>query len=79
MFDVFYSIFFIDPRHCSIVKATLEVAVLFKFMSYYGTFQIHELLFQILCGQYLPKTEPRKTIIDPYVTVEIFGIPKDSV
>ncbi|KAF7639855.1 Phosphoinositide phospholipase C [Meloidogyne graminicola] len=32
----------------------------------------------IICGQYLPKSEPGKSgIIDPYVSVEIIGIPND--
>uniref|UniRef100_A0A1I8AZ41 Phosphoinositide phospholipase C n=1 Tax=Meloidogyne hapla TaxID=6305 RepID=A0A1I8AZ41_MELHA len=32
----------------------------------------------IICGQYLPKAEPGKSgIVDPYVSVEIFGIPND--
>uniref|UniRef100_A0A915LXA0 Phosphoinositide phospholipase C n=1 Tax=Meloidogyne javanica TaxID=6303 RepID=A0A915LXA0_MELJA len=32
----------------------------------------------IICGQYLPKAEPGNSgIVDPYVSVEIFGIPND--
>ncbi|KAI1715497.1 phosphatidylinositol-specific phospholipase c, X domain-containing protein [Ditylenchus destructor] len=39
-----------------------------------------EMEFQlaIICGQYLPKPEPGKDIIDPYVSVEIFGVPSDE-
>jgi hypothetical protein len=32
----------------------------------------------VICGQYLPKSEPGSDIIDPYVSVEIFGIPLDE-
>ncbi|KAI1724955.1 phosphatidylinositol-specific phospholipase c, X domain-containing protein [Ditylenchus destructor] len=39
-----------------------------------------EMEFQlaIICGQYLPKPEPGKDIIDPYVSIEIFGVPLDE-
>ena len=33
----------------------------------------------IISAQYLPKSEPGKDIIDPYVTVQIFGVPKDEL
>ncbi|CAD6194196.1 unnamed protein product [Caenorhabditis auriculariae] len=32
----------------------------------------------IFSAQYLPKPEPGKDIIDPYVTVQIFGVPRDE-
>lgn len=32
----------------------------------------------IISGQYLPKPTPGNDVIDPYVTVEIFGIPADA-
>ncbi|CAI2350924.1 unnamed protein product [Caenorhabditis sp. 36 PRJEB53466] len=32
----------------------------------------------LFSAQYLPKSEPGKEIIDPYVSVQIFGIPKDE-
>ncbi|KHN75452.1 1-phosphatidylinositol 4,5-bisphosphate phosphodiesterase eta-1 [Toxocara canis] len=32
----------------------------------------------IISGQYLPKPTPGHDVIDPYVTVEIFGIPADA-
>lgn len=33
----------------------------------------------IISAQYLPKSEPGKDIIDPYVTVQVFGVPKDEL
>ncbi|KAL3118163.1 hypothetical protein niasHT_001937 [Heterodera trifolii] len=33
----------------------------------------------IICAQYLPKTEPdSNSIIDPYICVQIFGVPRDE-
>lgn len=33
----------------------------------------------VICGQYLPKSEPGiSDIVDPYVSVEMFGIPLDE-
>ena len=33
----------------------------------------------IICAQYLPKADPQGSdIVDPYVTLEIYGIPLDS-
>lgn len=32
----------------------------------------------VICGQYLPKPEPGKDIIDPFVSLEIFGISVDE-
>ncbi|CAI5449222.1 unnamed protein product [Caenorhabditis angaria] len=32
----------------------------------------------LFSAQYLPKSEPGKEIIDPYVSVQIFGIPRDE-
>jgi hypothetical protein len=32
----------------------------------------------IICGQYLPKAEPGNDIVDPYVTLEIFGVSSDE-
>lgn len=37
-----------------------------------------ELNLGIICAQYLPKAEPGHDIVDPYVTVEIFGIQGDE-
>ncbi|VDM23631.1 unnamed protein product [Toxocara canis] len=33
---------------------------------------------RIISGQYLPKPNPSEDIVDPYVTVETFGIPDDG-
>lgn len=32
----------------------------------------------LFSAQYLPKSEPGKEIIDPYVSVQIFGVPRDE-
>ncbi|KAH7729581.1 phosphatidylinositol-specific phospholipase C [Aphelenchoides avenae] len=32
----------------------------------------------VICGQYLPRPEPGSDIVDPYVTLEIYGIPVDE-
>ncbi|KAI6181026.1 Phosphoinositide phospholipase C [Aphelenchoides besseyi] len=33
----------------------------------------------IICGQWLPKSEPGMSdVVDPYVTIEIFGVPADE-
>lgn len=37
-----------------------------------------ELHLHVICGQYLPKAEPGRDIIDPYVAVEVFGMPGDD-
>jgi len=34
--------------------------------------------WQIISAQYLPKPDPSSGVIDPYVTIEIFGIPSDQ-
>ncbi|VDO96548.1 unnamed protein product [Heligmosomoides polygyrus] len=33
----------------------------------------------IISAQYLPKSAPGKDIVDPYVTVQLFGAPKDEL
>lgn len=33
----------------------------------------------MICGQYFPKPEPSKDIIDPFVSLEIFGISADEL
>ncbi len=38
----------------------------------------YPLLFQIISAQYLPKPNASTGVIDPYVSVEIFGIPCDE-
>uniref|UniRef100_A0A183CG97 Phosphoinositide phospholipase C n=1 Tax=Globodera pallida TaxID=36090 RepID=A0A183CG97_GLOPA len=51
-----------DPRHITDVQYTLELA--------------------IICAQYLPKTEAgsssSSSVIDPYVCIQIFGVPRDE-
>ncbi|CAD5218892.1 unnamed protein product [Bursaphelenchus okinawaensis] len=32
----------------------------------------------VICAQYLPKAEPGHDIVDPYVSLEVFGIPGDE-
>lgn len=32
----------------------------------------------MICGQYLPRPEPGSDIVDPYITLEIYGIPVDE-
>lgn len=36
------------------------------------------LLFQVICGQYLSKSDLSNDIVDPFVSVEIFGVPADE-
>ncbi|KIH54711.1 C2 domain protein [Ancylostoma duodenale] len=37
-----------------------------------------QLGIRIISAQYLPKSAPGKDIIDPYVSIQIFGVPRDE-
>lgn len=47
-------------------------------MKHRACINIHLFLLQVISGQYLPMTSQVNDVIDPYVTIEIFGISSDS-
>lgn len=39
-----------------------------------------QLHIRVICAQYLPKADPQGSdIVDPYVTIEIHGVPSDNI
>ncbi|GMR48021.1 hypothetical protein PMAYCL1PPCAC_18216, partial [Pristionchus mayeri] len=75
-FDVNQGLFRVNSN-CGYV---LKPEILLTGHDVHGRFNHPKIRFSvgIVSAQYLPKSEPSKDIIDPYVSVQVFGIDKDE-
>uniref|UniRef100_A0A8R1TTG3 Phosphoinositide phospholipase C n=1 Tax=Onchocerca volvulus TaxID=6282 RepID=A0A8R1TTG3_ONCVO len=61
-----------------VLKATTLIDGLDPRMPEVSSAVVTTMLVGVISGQYLPKLSQANDVVDPYVTVEVFGIPADS-
>uniref|UniRef100_A0A0R3RZF7 Phosphoinositide phospholipase C n=1 Tax=Elaeophora elaphi TaxID=1147741 RepID=A0A0R3RZF7_9BILA len=76
--DLVNGLFRINGNCGYVLKSKTHIDGLDPRMPEISSTVVTTLLVGIISGQYLPMTSQANDVIDPYVTVEVFGIPADS-